>query len=170
MMTEMPVPSAMRPSSEIPGPLPERWLGSKGNLIQFLHDPIRYMQKIFRDHGPVAAMVKEKRLGMIFAFGPKYNQQLLSRPDLFRNTGVFYLGGPNAASRRVGFGLLNMNGDQHRRHRNLIQPVFQGSRIAVYRDMIVKLSEEQLGRWQSRKMIDVSQEIDRKSTRLNSSH
>ena len=65
--------------TQIPGPLPTRWFGSQGNLIAFLRDPVGYLRRLYSEYGEIAAVVKGTR-GMIFAFGPQFNQQILSNP------------------------------------------------------------------------------------------
>ncbi len=40
----------------VPGPAPFPVLGPLGNLARLSRDPIKYMGRLFRDYGPVAAL------------------------------------------------------------------------------------------------------------------
>jgi hypothetical protein len=75
-------------SSQVPGPQPVRLLGSQGN---FLRDPVGYMRGLHDNYGDVATLVKGSR-GMIFAFGPQFNQQILSNPTTFSCTSLMMPG------------------------------------------------------------------------------
>ena len=134
------------PQSTIPGPPPIPFLGWRGNLIRFIRDPIAYMRGLHKAYGEIASLVKGEK-SMIFAFGQKYNQQILSNASLFLNAGIVHRGPKNSANYRVSLGLLSMNGAQHKRHRNLLMPPFHHKVIPTYYDSIVSLTETMLNRW-----------------------
>ena len=151
---------------KIPGPLPHPILGWRGNLLQFLSDPLRYMQRLRRNYGEIASFVKGRRT-MIFTFHPKYNQQILSNPDLFNSVGITHLGPEGSAHRKVGRGLLSMNGPQHKQQRRLIMPPFQRNHIVSYRDQIVEIIEDVTVRWKSGTQRDIFEEMKELTRRIS---
>ena len=52
-----------------------------------------------------------------------------------------------AAKRMIGDSLLTTEGEEHRRQRRLIQPLFHHERIAGYADDMVELAERAADRW-----------------------
>ncbi|MBZ0188635.1 MAG: cytochrome P450, partial [Candidatus Obscuribacterales bacterium] len=149
------------PAKQIPGPSPMPLIGSRGNLISFMRDPIGYMLMLLREHGDIAAMVKEVPKGMIFAFGPKYNQQFLSDADTYLNVGVTQKGPQDSANYRVGVGLLSMNGDAHKRMRRLLSPPFHYKTIPGYHEPVSRLAEEMIESWEDGKVVDMWAELNR---------
>ena len=97
-------------TSQVPGPPPVRLFGSQGNLIKFLRDPVGYMRGLHDHYGDVAALVKGSR-GMVFAFGPQFNQQILSNPAIFFCTSLMMPGPKNSAQRRLSDAVFSMNNE-----------------------------------------------------------
>jgi cytochrome P450 len=149
---------ANNPAPTIPGPPQMRFLGWRGNLIQFRRDPIVYMRRLHERYGEVVSFV-QGRQGTIFAFGPKYNQQLLSNPALFHSTGMPVPGPKNSAQKRISYSLFNMNDEKHAGQRRLITPPFHKQSIDAYRDTLVEKTEQLLKRWAVGQRIDVAQEM-----------
>ncbi len=59
----------------------------------------------------------------------------------------------------LGNGLLNVNGDEWRRRRRLLQPAFRSERLRAYADTVVRHADEQVGRWRVGERIDLSAEM-----------
>ncbi len=143
---------------DIPGPAPMPVFGARGNMFRFFSDPIGYMCALHRNYGEIAAFTKGSR-GMVFAFGPAYNQLLLANPGQFHVTGITVAGPPDSAQRRLGFGLLSMNGEQHREQRRMLSPPFHARMIGTYRDSIVSITNELLDQWQPDRRLDLAAEM-----------
>ena len=60
----------------------------------------------------------------LLAYGPEYNRQVLSQPDVFYASGIALPGSPDSVLHRLGTGLPAMNGEMQRQHRRMLQPVF----------------------------------------------
>ena len=134
-------------------------LGTSGNLLRFVLDPLNYVERLFAEHGPVAALVRgrSRRVAspgrdtpaVVFVHGPELNRAVLTDHERFHKTA---LSGPlypkdekNARTRplrRLLTGLFHVNGDTHRRHRRLLMPAFHKSRIESYVGDMVALTEE----------------------------
>jgi cytochrome P450 len=142
----------------LPGPRPWPVLGTNGNLLSFVRDPLSYVERLFREHGPVAALVRgrSRRIAspgrdtpaIIFVHGPELNRALFSDSQSFRKSP---LSGPlypehGATERtrpllRMMTGLFNVNGEVHRDRRRLMLPAFHKSRLDHYRDDMAALTD-----------------------------
>lgn len=139
-----------------------------GSLRDFPRDPIACMRRLYRTHGPIAALEEEGQR-LVFAFGPRYNQQLLSDPQTFHSR-FFAIRGPrNSAQRRLTCGLLSMNGSEHKRHRRLVFGPFQKKSIEVYRDALAGLAEQMLGQWGPGQVRDIFRDMTQFMLRVTSS-
>src|SRR5262245_65636185 len=119
----------------IPGPRAMPLVGWRGNLLRFGADPLGYVSQLHAAYGDLVAFV-EGRSGWVFAFGPEYNRQLLTNPELFYSQ-PFIAAPPDSALGRLTSGLLSMNGEAHRQRRKLMMPAFHKKRIESYRDDMV---------------------------------
>jgi cytochrome P450 len=139
-----------------------------GSLLDFPRDPITCMRRLYQAHGTVAAL-EEDGHRLYFAFGPEYNQQVLSDPQTF-HARFFALRGPrHSAQRRLTATLLSMNGDEHKRHRRLIMGPFQKKSIERYRDRLAFLAEEMVAGWQPGQVRDIFQDMKQYMLRVTSS-
>jgi cytochrome P450 len=127
--------------------------------MRYLRDQVGVMRDIYREHGPIAALTGG-RTDVIFAFGPTFNHLLMSDPTRFYSGGITYSGPPDSAQRRLGAGLLTMNGEQHRRQRRLILPVFHKTYLEVYYNDMVVLTQQMLDRWALGERLDAAREIE----------
>lgn len=157
----------LMPAKSIPGPAPMPILGSKGNLINFMRDPIGYMIMLRREYGDVAALVREVPRGMVFAFGPRYNQQILSEADTYLNAGITQPGPRESANNRIGVGLLSMNGEAHKRVRRLVSMPFHYKTVPTYHQPVAALVKEMVDGWSDGQVIDIWQELTQLTKRIS---
>ena len=68
------------------------------------------MRALYNNYGDVAALVRGSR-GMIFAFGPQFNQQILSNPATFYCTSLMMPGPQNSAQRQLSDAVFSMNNE-----------------------------------------------------------
>jgi cytochrome P450 len=61
----------------------------------------------------------------------------------------------------LGNGLLTSDGDVHRRHRRMLQPIFHHERIPGYGDVAVEYAERVTATWRDGDVVDVAEEMDR---------
>ena len=144
--------------TQIPGPLPTRWFGSQGNLIAFLRDPVGYLRRLYSEYGEIAAVVKGTR-GMIFAFGPQFNQQLLSNPAVFHCTSLMMPGPKDSAQRRLSDAVFSMNNEVALSRRRMLTPPLHRRSIVEYRNSMVELTETTLDTWSAGQSIDIAEEF-----------
>ena len=137
----------------MPGPRPLLVLGWRGNVVRFLHDPIRYLTHA-RRYGDLVGFA-DGFADMVLTFHPTYTRLLLTDPDLFYSN-PFVQSPPDTALRHLTVGLLSMNGPQHRQQRRLIMPAFHRRTVETYHDAMVTLTAQMLDSWKIGQQFDLS--------------
>jgi cytochrome P450 len=173
-MSTVPAITTAHPTTwTVPGPRPDRVFGRTGNIVRMFADPIGYCDRLFREHGRIAALTAgggtnvysplPACAGTVFAFGPDVVHDVTSQHDVFAKhplTGTFYrratAGGRTAALRHYTVGLFGVNGDEHRRHRRLLMPAFHRKRVESYRDTMIALTDEALGALRPGESVDMA--------------
>lgn len=124
-----------------------------GALRAFRRDPLGLLERL-------AAKGDVVRLRV-----PGSDAFLLNHPDLVHGVLVsehrsFHKGPTIQAARMLlGDSLLTTEGEQHRRQRKLIQPIFHHARITGYADAMVRRGEEATARWTPGRELDVHAEM-----------
>jgi cytochrome P450 len=124
-------------------------------LRAWRRDPIGLLQR-------VAAGGDVQRLRL-----PRLDAWLLNHPDLIREVLVSghhdFMKGPTiqASKRLLGESLLTSEGDFHRRHRRMIQPIFHHDRMESYGPVMVDHAERAADRWSDGEVVDVHREMTR---------
>jgi cytochrome P450 len=146
-------------TSQVPirGPWRIPLLGPTGSLLRFFRDPVRCMRSIHERYGKLAT-VSDRDASLICAFGSEYNRQILSAPDLFNNAAELPVPIPEGSSlMRLTTFLASMNGEEHRKLRRTMQPLFQKSYLESYRDDVVSVTRGELSRWQVGQTLDLAE-------------
>jgi cytochrome P450 len=150
----------------LPGPSPAPLLGWRGNMVRFFLDPIAYLDPLHGPFGDVVSVARggggpllfQQAQGTVFAFGPTCTQAVLSQVSLFHSVRI--QGPPESRSfERLSAGLFNMNGEQHRQQRRLIQPAFHKKQLEGYRDLMVSLTAHMLEGWTEGETRDLAAEL-----------
>jgi cytochrome P450 len=140
---------------------------SQVDLGEFSRDLMRGMRWLHDTHGPIGA-IEDRGQRVVFLFSPEFNQQVLSDTDTFHSH-FFPIRGPkNSAQRRVTCGLLQMNGEQHRRNRRIVKEPFGLRSISTYGETIVRLTEGMLATWQPGETRDMAEEMRQYMLRVTS--
>jgi cytochrome P450 len=144
----------------IPGPSPSPVLGYRGNIVRFFLDPIAFLQTLYHDYGKIAALTHNNPTWLA-AFGPEYNQQILSHADTFLISPLPVSAPPGTALNRLTSGLVFMNGPIHRQQRRLMMPAFHKKYIDSYRDDIVAITQRMLDSWQIGQHLNIAREMQK---------
>lgn len=187
-------PSSTRAPSA-PGPEPARVFGVIPHLLRFGRDSIGAAGRLFEQYGPVASIVRGPARIMspngkyvVVVNGPALNREVLTQHERYKMyalPGTFFpeerdlaearahggTYGRAAAERlrpiqRTLTGLFHVNGDEHRRHRRLLQPAFNKTRIDAYRDDMVALTRGMLDEWQIGEERDVHADLTELTLRI----
>lgn len=157
---------------EIPGPVVKGPFGGWRQMLRFASDSIGLGNDLFREYGPLAALAKGggTRLvsskpicpGTVLVCGPELTQEVATNHEVYHK---FHLSGrlhpvgddrPSRAGLKLfGAGLFAVNEEEHRRHRKLMAPAFYNSRVAEYREVMVKITQETLDRWQPGQVVNI---------------
>ena len=132
------------------GPNP---LISGSNLLAMNRDPIGFLTNIAHEYGEIASF---KIYSQILV--------LLTNPELIKDVLVTHHQNFIKVRRReksllLGNGLLNSEGDFHRRQRRLVQPGFHYQRIAGYGTTMVDYTAKFRERWQDNTTMDIASEM-----------
>lgn len=139
---------------------------SIGDLMEFPRDPIGCMRRLYDEHGEVAALDDgEQRLH--FAFGPENNRTVQCDPR-FHSHFFAIRGSKHSAQRRTTCGLLNMNGEKHRRHRRLAMGPFTKKSLPNYHSIVSTLTSGMLDEWKIGEMRDLHTDMTEFMLRVTS--
>jgi cytochrome P450 len=107
-----------------------------------------------------------------FRLGPRHVYQI-NHPDLIqtvlvKEAGQFHKSPAlkQAAGELIGQGLLLLEGEEHRRHRRLVQPAFHHNRISAYADVMVDYTTEMIDSWRDWAELDVAQAMMKLTMRI----
>jgi cytochrome P450 len=139
-----------------------------GSLLDFPRDPIACMRSLYERHGLLAAL-EENRARIVFAFGPEFNQRILSDTRTFHSQFFAIRGPKNSAQRRLTSGLLSMNGEDHKRNRRIVMGPFQKRSVEAYRDSLVGLIDEMLAGWRPGQVRNIFADMTQFMLRVTSS-
>ena len=125
---------------------------------------------------------------VVLVNGPTLNREVLTEHERYRTyalSGAFFpdsaamarardsggtYGRPSEARlrpvQRTLTGLFDVNGDEHRRHRRLLQPAFAKTRIDAYRDDMVALTGRMLDAWREGEERDVHADMTELTLRV----
>ena len=118
--------------------------------LRFFRNPVACLAEIHRRFGPLFALGSpipgNPRLYVV-ALGPAYNRRILGDNDLFRTTSQGMKGPKGSALNRVRLGLTRMRGEQHRRQRKMLNPMFVPKAVEGLSRLIVEVTREELNEW-----------------------
>jgi cytochrome P450 len=159
-------------TASVPAPLATsgrvRFPVTHGRLLDLARNPLACMRQLYQAHGLLAGL-QEDGIRLVFAFGPAFNQILLSDPQTF-HARFFMLEGPRKSSqRRLAHNLLSMNGDEHKRHRRMAIPPLKKEAVEGYHDALARLAMELVEEWQPGEVRDLYRELNRHMLRVTSS-
>jgi cytochrome P450 len=185
-MQPIPFPSA-------PGPEPMWGVGPTGNVLRYVRNPLRAATRIFARYGNIASIVRAPIAianpgpgwgtgqlatatgrGVVLVTGADNNREVLTQHDRFHMIalpGQLYPTGANVSERekpitRMMTGLFHVNGNEHRRHRRLLMPAFHKTRLDAYRDDMVRIAEETIGRYVPGETRDVHADMTELTLRI----
>ena len=178
-----------------PGPGPTPLFGAIPQLLRFANDSISTVGRLFAQYGPIVSIVRAPARVMsptgrfvVAVNGPALNREILTSHERYR---MYALPGPyypeesaiahareqagrhgRATAERLRpiqrtlTGLFHVNGDEHRRHRRLLQPAFNKTRIDAYRDDMVALTSRMLDEWKVDEVRDVHADMTELTLRI----
>lgn len=137
-------------SSQLP-PSPSGYPVIK-HALQFARDPFGFMETATSECGDIYRMNLPGIDDVFVLAHPEYlHQALVTDIDAFRKTDDF--------RRAFGSGLLSVEGQQWRRQREILQPLFFREQIQGYTDEMVACIERRLATWEDGDTRDIEAEM-----------
>lgn len=148
-------------------PAPARALPvTRGHIPDLTRDPFRCLRSLYRAHGTIAAL-EEDNQRVVFIFGPRYNQEVLSDTETYHARFFSLRGSRNSAQRRLTAALLSMNGDEHKVHRRIVQGPFQKRAVEGYRDELAQIAQDMIAGWRAGQHRDLFRDFTRFMQRVS---
>lgn len=141
-----------------PGPQSVPFLGHWNALIKFFRDPILFLWELHRRFGEMAAFTGNGS-NWYAVFGAEASGELLTHPDQFHSSSFPETNVENSALRRLGTGLLSMEGALHLQHRQFMQPYFHHQEVGAHHEDIILTIQRMLDRWKPGTQLDICQEM-----------
>jgi cytochrome P450 len=126
------VPSWVRAKAKVP---------VIGNSLAYMHDPLLLMRQLYERHGPVAPISMPGRKA-VFILGPDAVGAVLQNGDKAFVNGWEYLVGPFFER-----GLMLLDGEEHKRHRRILQQAFTRQRVEGYAGALNPAIGRELDTW-----------------------
>src|SRR3984893_3106420 len=135
-------------------------------MLHWITMPISFMRGCSHRYGdPFKATLSPKIPPVVFFSNPKALQVSLTSDDseLFDAPGELnVLLEPFLGTQSV----IGLNGDRHRRMRQLLMPPFHGERMRSYGQLIRDITEEVMSQWVAGKALSVRRSMQRISMRV----
>ncbi len=135
-----------------PGPSGHFLLGS---LKEFSQDLLGFLSKCAQDHRPISSFRLANRRIYLLSEPEDIKAVLETDQSLFHKHSFFW----RHVQAIFGKGLLTSEGDHWKQQRDLMQPAFQGAKVAAYGAKMVQLTETMLDHWQDEEIRDIHQDM-----------
>ncbi|USK33163.1 cytochrome P450 [Bacillus sp. F19] len=149
----------------IPGP--RSLFGWKINMLRFYRNPFTYSRWLHDTYGNIVALGQGKKPSYVFAFGPEFNQQILTDPDLFQiSSSLLNVPEESLLGKMFYNNLILMTGEKHKKHRRLMQPAFHRQQIVSYCNDMISLTHRLGDDWEKKPQIELNQEMKKLTQRI----
>lgn len=135
--------------------------------LRFLQDPVGCLIRMHRENGAVTSYTRKGK-PVVFMLGPQYNERILGDPETFHVLPITLPGAEGTAQRRIGQGLVNINGPTHKRHRRLLLPPLRGSTLAAHHEATLETVDRVLSKWRAGEQRDMLAEMNALAIRVSS--
>lgn len=161
-MSSLPTEASAQAAEERGAPPGPRGLPLVGNAPAFRRDQLGFLRRVQRAYGD-AATVSFGRLGGFYLFSAPTAVERL----LVSQAGNYTVREVNHATMPfLGDGLLNIDGEGHRRQRALVQPGFGRRRVEAYADTMLGYTEDLLARWGDGLVVQMHDEMRHLTLRI----
>lgn len=149
------------------GPKHVPLLGWRYRGLQMLKDPMKFFVDLNKTYGELCFW-DPKFPKHLCLFGSQMNKYVFSKPEIFIVDAFRESKLPrNSSIERLSFGLMRLNGEEHKRHRRLMQPAFRTAVIDKYWHAIVEETRKELSDWQYYETRDINKDLIRLVTHIS---
>ena len=122
-----------------------------GHTLEFAQDPFEFTYRAIDECGDIYRLVLPTTEIYVLAHPDYFEQVLVTDVDIFGKTKDF--------EKAFGKGVLATDGDQWRRQRNILQPLFHPERVRGYGDYMVSATQRRLDTWTTGDVRDIEAEM-----------
>ncbi len=123
-------------------------------MFHMTWDPLGFLTYLHHQHGPFVALRTGRR-----RLYPLIEPELIKEVLVTQGSSFSKGRGLELARRVLGNGLLTANGEEHLRHRRMIQPAFHRQRLESYAQVMVEATQARLRNWRSGQCLCLSKEM-----------
>ncbi len=148
--------SPSRPARHVVGrtaPVAPGRIPGAGHLLRLARGPLRFMESLL-DVGPVVRMYIGSRPVYVVNDLGLVHDMLVRQVDDFTRGLIF-----QKAAGVLGQGLTVVEGEVHRRHRQMLQPVLQRQQVRRHLREMCEVIDARVERWQPGRPFDANQEL-----------
>lgn len=128
-----------------------------GNVLALRNHRLALLQRVSREFGDIGAFRFGTRLVPLLNSPELVREVLVERGELFEKTGTVRA----LAEPVLGNGVFLSEGEEHRRQRRLLAPLFQQGRVLDYAGLIVNYTLRLQESWREGELIDLAGEMRR---------
>ncbi|AFY32065.1 cytochrome P450 [Calothrix sp. PCC 7507] len=141
------------------GPRMQRWL----RLVKFITQPVKYVEDFAKIYGDAFTVWGSRGTHMVYFSQPQALEQIFSAdPSHFEigrgNGGLRFLLGDNS--------LILLDGDRHKRQRQLLSPPFHGDRMRAYGQDISEITQQISDEWNIGKPFNIRRSMQEITLRV----
>ncbi|WP_266082723.1 cytochrome P450 [Haladaptatus caseinilyticus] len=122
-----------------------------GHTLEFARDPFEFTYRAIDECGNIYRLVLPTTEIYVLAHPDYFKQVLVTDVDEFEKTDDF--------EKAFGEGVIATDGNQWRRQRNVLQPLFHRDRVTGYGDYMVNATQRRLDTWSSGEVRDIESEM-----------
>lgn len=123
--------------------------------INFLLDPVRTIRRYKRDSDSLVVItIPIRKRNVVIGSGGAFNRQVLEDPQTW-GTVSLSRGPENHAMRRLGRGLVAMQGPEHQYYRSLIVPPLRRKNVDAQAAQMTRVAESEIDAWPVNRPIDL---------------
>jgi cytochrome P450 len=122
-----------------------------GHALDFARDPFTFVDRAIDECGDCYRMKLPSAEICVLTHLEYFRQALVTDVDSFGKTTDY--------QRAFGNGLLSTEGDQWRRQRNVLQPLFRGDRVDGYAAKMVEATQRRIDTWEAGEVRDLESEM-----------
>lgn len=139
----------------------------------FYQDTIGVLGKVHDRYGPAVAIQewlpwRKRNRWCVVLSGAENNRKVLGDPDSYQSSAIAIRGRSGSILSRLNRGLIGMNGEEHRRQRRLVTPLFTPKAVSEYYQQMVEIVSRKLDVWPTGETIDVAQLVSHISLQISS--
>ena len=138
--------------------IPENKKLSVIQLLEWISNPIRYMEYNHKRYGDIFLGKLGKNLSLVFTSNPKFIKEIFDYdPESFNIGRVNEIIKPVVGKNSI----MLADGKNHRKLRKLMMPPFHGTRVQAYGKIIQKITTEVISQWLFEKPFSIALETQK---------